>query len=465
MRLEVSPDRLEELLPRYVTAAPRYTSYPTAPTWNESFGPQQFLSELAGTGEPPRRDLSVYVHVPFCHSLCHFCACNRIIPKTPEIADRYLATLEREVEIVRSAMPARRAATQFHLGGGTPNYLDARQLDRVFRAVTEAFPLADDAEISIEVDPRTVTEEHVTGLREWGLNRLSMGIQDFDPQVQEAIHRVQSLEQVQNLVDLARGSGIESINFDLVYGLPFQTAESFAATLDHTIDLLPDRIALYSYAHVTWVAKQQRGFENKDLPSPERKLEVMLLAIRRLTEHGYVYIGLDHFARPEDELVRALQEGTMHRNFMGYTTQAGTDVVAFGPSGISELEECYAQSYRDMDGWEAPIHQGTPPTMRGWILSPEDQERRWVIQSILCQGGASAQDYEARFGRDFGTRFAPEIERLEEMESDGLVVREPGGSVRLTPEGRVLARNVAASFDAYLAAQKAQSQPLFSKTV
>jgi oxygen-independent coproporphyrinogen-3 oxidase len=462
---DASIERIASILPGYLGAGPRYTSYPTAPVWSDDFGTPDFRSALEAAGQRASADLSLYVHVPFCRSLCHFCACNRIVPKRDDLPASYLETLEREIGAVREALPADRPASQLHLGGGTPTYLDPGQLRRLFHALTDAFPLRDAAEVSIEVDPRVTGEAHVEALRECGFDRVSMGVQDFDPRVQEAIHRVQPFEVVSELVTRVRESGFQSVGFDLIYGLPFQTEASFDGTLDHVLALLPDRIALYSYAHVTWIAKQQRGFERKDLPDPSLKLRIMLSAIRRLLANGYVYVGMDHFARPDDELTRAFRDRTLRRNFMGYTTQAGVDLLGFGPSAISELEGCYAQSERALDPWSASVGDGGLATMRGWTLSDEDRARRWVIHRLLCLGELRADEYEQRFGAALLERYAPELERLEPMERDGLLAREPDGSLSLTLIGRILVRNVAAVFDAYLPEQQGADGPRFSQTV
>jgi oxygen-independent coproporphyrinogen-3 oxidase len=458
-------DRVEEVLPRYTTEGPRYTSYPTAPVWKEAYGPEQFSADLGGEDVSSEEGLSLYVHVPFCDSLCHFCACNRVITKKLELPVRYLDSIEREVAAVREAVRVPRTATQHHWGGGTPTHLTPDQVCRLFRTVTDAFPMRENAEISIEVDPRVTTQEHVAALRECGFNRISMGVQDVDTRVQEAIHRIQPPEQTRQLVEWSRRAGFESVNFDLIYGLPYQSEESFARTLDVVIAMEPDRIALYSYAHVTWVAKQQRGFERKDLPDPPTKARIMLGAIRRFLEEGYRFIGLDHFARPEDELTHAVEDRTLRRNFMGYTTQAGVDLLGFGPSAISELRASYAQSMRDLQGWGSAVAERGLATMRGHRLSQDDTERRWIIGRIMCHGELRAGEFEATFGRPFAPRYGPELESLDPAIADGLVTRADDGSLRVTPLGRLLVRNVAMVFDAYLGDQRKSGKPLFSKTV
>jgi oxygen-independent coproporphyrinogen-3 oxidase len=462
--------RIEAILSRYAIEGPRYTSYPTAPVWNEDFGVEQFKTELAGgsaeaasiAGEGD--GLSLYVHVPFCHSLCHFCACNRIITSNSELPLRFLDTLEREVAAVREASGPR-SASQQHWGGGTPTHLTPDQVTRLYQTVTDAFPMRAGAEISIEVDPRVTTDEHVAALRACGFNRISMGVQDIDPKVQEAIHRIQPIEQTRHLVEISRASGFVGVNFDLIYGLPYQTEESFARTLDQVLEVEPDRLALYSYAHVTWIAKQQRGFERKDLPGSSTKLRIMLMAIERFLDAGYRFIGLDHFAKPEDELSQALEDRTLRRNFMGHTTQAGVDLIGFGPSAISELRTSYAQSQRKLEDWEGAVRDRGLATMRGHQLTRDDIERRWVIGRLMCHGELRADEFEAAFGQPFATRFASELQQLEPIAADGLVEQAPDGSLVVTSLGRLLVRNIAMTFDAYLADQQKGEQPMFSKTV
>ena len=463
-------ERIEAILPRYAIEGPRYTSYPTAPVWKESFDVDQFKTELAGgtaeavslAGEGD--GLSLYVHVPFCRSLCHFCACNKIITSNAELPQRFLDTIEREVAAVREATGPRTASQQ-HWGGGTPTYLTPDQLTRLFGIVTDAFPMRAGAEVSIEVDPRVTTDEHVEALRACGFNRISMGVQDVDPKVQQAIHRIQPVEQTRHLVEVSRAAGFSGVNFDLIYGLPYQTEESFARTLEQVLELAPDRIALYSYAHVTWLAKQQRGFERKDLPGPSTKLRIMLDAIEYFLDAGYRFIGLDHFAKPEDELSEALVDRTLRRNFMGHTTQAGVDLIGFGPSAISELRASYAQSHRKLEDWQNAVREHGLATMRGHQLTRDDIERRWVIGRLMCHGELRADEFAAIFNHPFASRFARELQQLEPFAADALVEQASDGSLVVTPLGRLLVRNIAMVFDAYLADQKKGAQPMFSKTV
>ncbi len=458
-------EQVAEILPRYSGEGPRYTSYPTAPAWTERYGPEQLRAELACEDASPREGLALYVHVPFCESLCHFCACNKVITRKREPADRFLTVVGREVGAVREALHVPRPATQLHWGGGTPTFLTAEQLVRLYRSVSEAFPIQAGAEVSIEIDPRVTSQEQVAALADCGFNRISMGVQDFDPRVQQAIHREQSVDQTGRLVEWSRAAGFVSVNFDLIYGLPYQTEASFSETLSRVLELAPDRLALYSYAHVSWLAKQQRGFEKHDLPEPARKLRIFLSALRRLLEAGYRYIGLDHFAKPEDELSKALANRTLRRNFMGHTTQAGTLLLGFGPSAISELAGGYAQSFRELGAWEEAVLARGLATMRGHSFSPDDLERRWVIGRILCHGELRAAEFASEVGGSFRERFARELGSLAPAVADGLLQFEPDGSLLLTPLGRLLVRNVAMAFDAYLPEQQRSGRPIFSRTV
>ncbi len=458
-------DRLLEILPRYTTEGPRYTSYPTAPVWTEDYGPEDLKADLGHEDVEASDGLSIYVHVPFCESLCHYCACNKLITVDHGQAEPYLASIEREVGSVRDAVRVPRMATQFHWGGGTPTWLSPDEVRRLFHTVTDAFPLREGAEVSIEVDPRVTTERHVEVLTECGFNRISMGVQDFDARVQEAVRRIQPAEDTARLVKLCRAAGFDSVGFDLIYGLPYQTVESFQRTLDVLFEIGPDRIALYSYAHVTWKAKQQRGFENKDLPGPELKLEIMLTAIRRFLDQGYLFIGLDHFARPDDELAHALANRTLRRNFMGHTTQAGVDLIGFGPSAISELRRSFAQSRREVADWQKAVARDGLATQRGHRLSQDDVERRWVIERIMCHGEVRGAEYEECFGRPFAEAYAKELETLAPMRADELIERVADGGLRVTPAGRLLVRNVAMAFDAYLPEQQRSGVRMFSKTV
>ncbi|MDP6978016.1 MAG: oxygen-independent coproporphyrinogen III oxidase [Myxococcota bacterium] len=458
-------ERLEALLPRYELAGPRYTSYPTVPVWREDFGPDDFASALGRATAPPDAGLAMYVHIPFCNELCHYCACNRVITRNEALPVRYLETIEREVAAVQGHLPDGMRIGELHLGGGTPTHLDPGQLESLISGLDRAFGRTDDAELSIEVDPRVTTEAHIDTLRRCGFRRISLGVQDFDPKVQKAVHRIQPPEQVTALTNYARSQGFESVNFDLIYGLPHQDVKGFDATLDHVFELAPDRVALYSYAHVTWIAKQQRGFERMDLPSGDEKLRIMLHAMRRFVANDYVHIGMDHFAKRDDTLGIAAARGELRRNFMGYTTRAPGDLVALGPSAISMVGGCFAQSLRGLDEWKNAIAEHGLATFRGHTLSEDDERRAWVIEAIMCGGAVRATQYREQFGRDFKTDFASELAATTGFVEDELLDVADDGSLAVTPTGSMLLRNLAMCFDAYLPAQHQAEKPMFSKTI
>lgn len=460
---QTSFEKLEALLPRYIGPGPRYTSYPTVPVWTSNFGPGEHAEALAGLER--ERSISLYAHIPFCSSLCHFCACNRVITKDPELPKRYLDTIERELDLVCDQLPDRPSSSQLHWGGGTPTHLTPPQLERLYRSMTDRFPLEPGAEVSIEVDPRVTTTDHLDALASCGFNRISMGVQDTNERTQIAIHRIQPFAQTHSLTEAARSRGIDRVNYDLIYGLPHQTEESFSTTLDAVISALPDRIALYGYAHVSWIAKQQRGFERGDLPEPERRLRIFLLALRRLTEAGYRSIGMDHFARPQDELCEALDAGNLRRNFMGYTTHEGQDVLAFGPSAISEFRDTYAQSMKTLPEWSEAIDADRLPTIRGHRLTQDDAARRFIIGRIMCEAVLSSKEVERRFGSEARRNYADTLLRMRRLERDGLIEISSDQELRVLPFGRLLLRHVAMPFDAYLDPETGPDQKSFSQTV
>lgn len=463
--MELDLDRLESLLPRYDLAGPRYTSYPTVPVWSDSYGSDQFEAALRRVDPNQSQRLALYVHVPFCRELCHYCACNRVITRNEAAPGRYLTVIAKEIEAVRACLPGEARASQIHLGGGTPTHLGPEQMIELMDTLTRAFPLVEGADLSIEVDPRVTTDAHVDALRSCGFSRISLGVQDFDPQVQRAVHRIQSPEIVRALTEGARQAGFGSVNFDLIYGLPFQTVETFDRTLDEVFKLQPDRVALYSYAHVTWIAKQQRGFERADLPSADLKLKIMLHAIRRFIEAGYVHIGMDHFAKRDEGLAQAAAAGQLQRNFMGYTTQVLGDLIGFGPSAISECAGEYAQSLHKLAEWEDAVSKSGLSTFRGHSLSEDDRRRSWVIGRIMCAGRVTSDAYRHAFDRTLGDDFPTELRSMEEVARDGLVVLEAGDGFSVTPIGSLLLRNLAMIFDAYLPDQLDSGRPMFSKTV
>jgi oxygen-independent coproporphyrinogen III oxidase len=455
-----------DLLRRYDRPGPRYTSYPTAPQFNPAFGEPQLREAVAASnGDPIPRRLSLYVHVPFCTSPCFYCGCNRIITRDKGRAEGYLARLYREIDLVAALFDRDREVIQLHFGGGTPNFLSPAQLREVVETLRSQFHFADreDADISIELDPRFVSPEDVAELGAIGFNRASLGVQDFDPVVQAAVNRIQSVEETNAVVEACRKAGMRSVNIDLIYGLPKQTLEGFGRTLEQVVAIRPDRLAVYGYAHLPELFRPQRRIEAADLPSAGTRIALLQLAIERLTAAGYAYIGMDHFALPDDELARAQQRGGLHRNFMGYTTHADSDLVGLGVSAISHIGDTFSQNPRDLPTWEAGLDDGRLPVMRGMRLDEDDQLRADLIQSLMCQGEIPVAALERRYGIDFGNYFADALQRLQPLVDDRLVVLGPG-TIRATSRGRLLLRNIAMCFDRYLAVP-ADAPSRFSRAV
>ncbi len=457
-----------ELLEKYNTTGPRYTSYPTAPVWTSEYDHNTHLKTLEATNvTDATRPLSLYTHLPFCAERCLFCACNVVITKQTQHAETYLGYLFRELEHVASLTNPNRDVVQFHWGGGTPTYLNPDQIERLYRFQTSLFKLRDGAEVAIEVDPRVTTSEQLQLLKELGFNRISLGVQDFDKTVQESVNRVQPLAMVEPFYDEIRDLGFEGVNFDLIYGLPDQTLTSFKRTLDIVIGLSPDRIALYNYAHVPWMAPHQKAISESSLPNGDVKFKIFQMAMERFLDAGYVYIGMDHFAKPDDELAQALNNGKLYRNFMGYTVQGDTqraDLYGFGVSAISGLDQHFAQNVKKLSQYYEAIDASRLPVQRGYTLSEDDVLRREVILDILCQGNVSYQKYQSEFNLDFEAHFRPAIKTITQTQGDGLVDFTSDG-FKLNPLGRIFSRNIAMPFDAYLQAQKAKAEPTFSKTL
>ncbi|HKF40295.1 MAG TPA: oxygen-independent coproporphyrinogen III oxidase [Candidatus Acidoferrum sp.] len=457
---ELSVD--EEFVERYNRPGPRYTSYPTAPVWTDSFGPAEYETAMADA-ERKSSPVSLYMHLPFCESLCLFCACNVVIRKDKSGTPPYLATLKREIDRVSSGVSRQRHVTQFHWGGGTPTYLSPEQMEDLFTYTRERFTFAPDAEIGIEVDPRVTTPAHMETLRKMGFNRLSMGIQDFKEDVQKAVHRVQPYEMTRDIIALARQLGFDSINVDLIYGLPYQTGESFAHTVEQIVGLSPDRIAMFSYAHVPWLKKQQGSFV-KFLPEGMQKFDIFRNGLLKFLEAGYLYIGMDHFAKENDELAVSQRNRTLHRNFQGYTTKAGADLYGMGITAISGIQDTYAQNHRDIPSWENAVNQRGIATMRGYRLSQDDLIRREVISRLLCHTVIVKDEISKTFGINFDEYFAVELQRLKMPQEDGLVVINDK-EIRTAWLGRIFIRNLAMVFDPYLEKQQLAERPLFSKTL
>ncbi|MCE8023821.1 MULTISPECIES: oxygen-independent coproporphyrinogen III oxidase [Halomonadaceae] len=451
------------LVEKYDRPGPRYTSYPTAPQFHAAFAEDDYraAAERSNRVASPK-PLSVYVHIPFCKSLCYYCACNKIITHNTERAAEYLDWLKQEIGVQGALFDETRRMTQLHLGGGTPTYLSNAQLGELMAALDEAFHFApvEEREFSLEVDPRTVTPAQIHELHDLGFNRLSFGVQDFDADVQKAVNRLQSEEQVVELVAAAREAGFQSVSVDLIYGLPLQTVASFDTTLDKIIALRPDRIASYSYAHLPELFKAQRLIRPEDMPPPERKLELLELTIRRLTAAGYVYIGMDHFALPDDELTLARENGTLQRNFQGYSTHADCDMIGLGITSIGKVGDSYSQNVKETAQYQARLEEGRLPVMRGYRLNDDDRLRRDVINALMCHGRIDFANIEACHDIAFRDYFADALDQLEEMQADGLLAINDD-AIEVLPAGRLMMRNMAMAFDAYLKPNEGR----FSRTV
>ena len=454
-----------ELLQRYDVSGPRYTSYPTADRFVEAFGETDYIQALQ-----QRKDgvasrvspLSLYVHIPFCESLCYYCACNKIITKHHERAKSYLTYLKREVELHTALLGTGHSVSQLHLGGGTPTFLSDEELTELLEMLRSHFSFVPGGEYSIEVDPRTVTTERLQKLHDLGFNRLSFGVQDFEPAVQKAVHRVQPAEQVFALTADARRIGFESVNVDLIYGLPQQTAESFQRTMALINQLRPDRIALYAYAHLPERFKPQRRIHIEQLPAAGDKVAMLSQAMMALMSAGYVYVGMDHFALPDDALAVAKRQGRLHRNFQGYSTQPDCDLIALGVSSIGRVGATYSQNAKTMEEYCDLIDQGRFPVVRGLALTRDDIARRAIIMALMCQGRVSYESIELAHLLHFKTSFAAELETLQSLQTQGLVVLDETG-IQVTPKGWFFVRAVAMVFDRYLQADRNRAR--FSKII
>lgn len=454
-----------ELIARLSRSGPRYTSYPTADRFTESFGYHDFLRAVADLRtRASAKPLSLYLHIPFCDTVCYYCACNKIVTKNREKAATYLGYLKREVEMQGRLFAGMNEVEQLHFGGGTPTYLSDAQMGELMDHLRRCFRFApDDAgEYSIEIDPRTVSEMRVHSLRRQGFNRLSLGVQDFDADVQKAVNRIQPEAETVAIIDAARAAGFRSVSIDLIYGLPKQTPETMRATLDKVVRADPDRIAVYHYAHMPHLFKPQRRILDGDMPDSDTKLAMLQLCIETLTAAGYVYIGMDHFAKPDDDLAVAQLQGRLHRNFQGYSTHADTDLVSCGVSAISAVGATYSQNLKTLDAYYDALDRNELPVARGVRLSMDDALRRTLIQKLMCQFELSIAAIEQAFPVVFAKYFEPEMARLAQLERDGLVTVTPDW-ITVTMKGRLLIRNVCMVFDRYLA--RHGEQPRHSRTV
>ncbi|NOZ95900.1 MAG: oxygen-independent coproporphyrinogen III oxidase [Acidobacteria bacterium] len=454
-----------ELLEKYDRPGPRYTSYPTAPHFHEDFGEEQHRERLAAAAERPDAPLSMYVHIPFCRERCTYCGCNVVISPHggPELP--YLEAVERELELVAAALGERRTLNQLHWGGGTPTYLSPLQIRRLFSAITRHFEIAPGAEVAIEIDPCVTTPEHLTTLAELGFNRISMGLQDLDPSVQTAVRRIQPLELTRGHVEAVRRLGVDSVNIDLIYGLPIQTEEGFRETVRTVVaELAPDRVACFSYAHVPWIKPHQRQLDETTLPRGWEKFRLFAAAVEEFLTAGYTFVGFDHFARPGDELAEALGEGRIHRNFMGYTVMPATDQVGIGLTSIGDVAGAYAANLKSLAAYERILAAGGLPVERGILRTAEDELRGAVIRRIICALDLPYDWVRRELGADPAEHFADALAALVPMAEDGLIELNPDG-LRVTPRGRFFLRNICMPFDAYLETDATTTRPIYSRTV
>ncbi|NEX20034.1 oxygen-independent coproporphyrinogen III oxidase [Thiorhodococcus mannitoliphagus] len=442
-----------DLIRRYDQSGPRYTSYPTAVEFDESFDEAAYKATCARSNESGR-PLSIYFHIPFCDTVCFYCACNKIATKDRSLAQPYLDRVYRELEMQSALFDKSRQVEQLHWGGGTPTFLSNDQMTELMEVTRRHFTLADDdvGEFSIEIDPREADAESIKVLRQIGFNRMSLGVQDFDERVQTAVNRIQTEEQTMAVLNAALDEGFRSISIDLIYGLPFQSVESFAKTLDRVIAVNPQRLSIFNYAHLPERFKPQRRIQDADLPAPEVKLDILQETIARLADAGYVYIGMDHFARPDDELALAQQAGTLYRNFQGYSTHADCDLIGIGVTSIGKVDNTYGQNRRGLDEYYADIDAGRLAVYRGIELNRDDLIRRDMITQLICHFELDMRVAEAKWDIQFADYFADSLDKLKGMEADGLV-ELTADKIRILPRGRLLVRNICMTFDAYLASK------------
>ena len=447
---------------KYSKPGPRYTSYPTAPEFNESFDEEAYINELKN--QDSKRPLSLYFHLPFCRSACYFCGCNVVYTSKEDKKERYISYLEKELDLLEKYLDTKREVIQMHFGGGTPTFFDDKQLEKIIKLIKSKFKnFSSDAEISCEIDPRYLTQAQLDVLIEGGFNRISFGVQDFDAKVQEAVHRIQPYEITKNTVQMARKADINSINMDLIYGLPYQTLETFQETLEKALSLNPDRFAIFNYAHVPWMKKTMRKIDETTLPNPSTKLEILKYTIDYLTSNGYKMIGMDHFAKPEDELFKAIEKGELHRNFQGYTTKGGADLIGIGLTSIGEGISHYVQNYKDMKSYEKALDEGKLPVQRGIKLNDDDILRKSVIMELMANFKLDIKRVEKEFGIDFKEYFKDALNELKEFEKEDLLSIDEN-FIKVSPTGTMLIRNIAMPFDAYLK-KIPESKRRFSKTV
>jgi len=452
-----------DLIKKYDKPGPRYTSYPTAPHFNESFTHENYLEEVIRTNQgKDLPDLSLYFHLPFCDTLCYFCGCNMIVTRSRDRIKKYINSLKREIDLISAHISQDRKATQLHWGGGTPTYLNPDEIADLSAYIQGRFDFNSDIEAGCEIDPRGLTKAHLAALKGGGFNRISMGVQDINETVQKAVNRIQPEGLTRQVVDWVRESGFDSINLDLMYGLPHQSARSFEKTVDAIIGLDPDRIALFNFAYVPWMKKHQKVIRPKDLPAPGEKLEILRMSTRKLTQAGYVFIGMDHFAKPDDELTLALKAKKLYRNFQGYSTHAGADLYAMGITSISQFGRIYAQNIKKEKKYQAALDKGILPTAKGYYLSDDDLLRRHVIIKLMCDFELDFASIDDEFNIDFETYFSRGLNSFDEMMADNLVSIE-NRMLKVTRMGRFLIRNIAMNFDGYI--ERKEDHARYSRTV
>lgn len=449
-----------DLAKKYNRPGPRYTSYPTAPQFSTEVTLNDWEDCIKQNNQDNQKHLSLYYHLPFCDTLCWFCGCTMLITRNPEKIDEYLKALFQEIDMYKSRLHPDRKVVQMHYGGGTPTYLSPNQLRILGKKIRDSFHFADEAEIGCEMDPRELTRDHIVALRETGFNRASIGVQDFNPTVQKAINRINPPDMLREVVGWIREEGFQSLNLDLIYGLPHQTRDSFMETLDIILELNPDRLAVFNYAHVPWMKPHQKLIKNEDLPLPDEKLAMLKLIIERLTSSGYIYIGMDHFAKEQDELTLAQKEKTLQRNFQGYSTKSEADIYALGMSSISQVDGIYAQNVKELPQYYERIRNGQLPYEKGAILSNDDAIRRQVIMRLMCDMELDYKHMSDILHISFMDYFEKDLEALEKFQKDGLITTYSGGFL-VTERGRLFIRNIAMIFDAYLDKSKSR----FSRTV
>lgn len=448
---------------KYDKPGPRYTSYPTAPQFNENFTHEDYLDEIVKTNYGDNLpDLSLYFHLPYCDTLCYFCGCNMIITRNRERIKEYISYVKKEIDLLRQYLLPDRKVAQHHWGGGTPTHLSPEEINDLASYINKNFQFKSDAEVSCEIDPRELTKAHLEALRNNGFNRISMGVQDFNEKVQKAVNRIQPEDITRQTVTWVRELGFHSINLDLIYGLPFQTVETFADTVDKIIDISPDRIAVFNYAHVPWMKKHMALIHPEDIPAPEVKLEILKMTIEKLTSAGYEFIGMDHFAKPDDELAVAMREKKLYRNFQGYSTNAGADLYAMGITSISQLKNIYAQNYKTEKEYYTALDNEVLPTAKGYRLTEDDHLRREVIMKLMCNFELDFSEIEQKYNIDFKKYFAWGLNNLKEMIDDELVELNDSG-IKVKNMGRMLIRNIAMNFDGYI--ERKEDKAKYSRTV